>query len=91
MKLYVGNLSRETTDAQLTDLVVKFGTLTSSTVARERSSGDSKGFGFVEFGTAEEGKAAIAGLNGTEFGGRTLKVSEARSQTSQKDPLGGKY
>jgi RNA recognition motif-containing protein len=89
MKLYVGNLSKEITDAQRTDLVVKFGTLTSSTVARERNSGDSKGFGFVEFGTSEEGKAAIAALNGMEFGGRTLKVSEARSQ--QKDPLGGKY
>ena len=90
MKLYVGNLSKEITDAQLTDLAVKFGALKSSTVARERTSGDSKGFGFVEFNSNDEAKAAIVGLNGTEFGGRTLKVSEARSQTA-KDPLGGKY
>lgn len=90
MKLYVGNLSKEITDAQLTDLAVKFGALKSSTVARERTSGDSKGFGFVEFNNSDEAKAAIVGLNGTEFGGRTLKVSEARSQTA-KDPLGGKY
>jgi len=90
MKLYVGNLSKEITDAQLTDLAVKFGALKSSTVARERTSGDSKGFGFVEFNNNDEAKAAIVGLNGTEFGGRTLKVSEAKSQTA-KDPLGGKY
>jgi RNA recognition motif-containing protein len=90
MKLYVGNLSKEITDAQLTDLAVKFGGLKSSTVARERTSGDSKGFGFVEFNNKEEAQAAIVGLNGTEFGGRTLKVSEARSQAA-KDPLGGKY
>lgn len=90
MKLYVGNLSKEITDAQLTDLAVKFGALKSSTVARERTSGDSKGFGFVEFNNSDEAKAAIVGLNGTEFGGRTLKVSEAKSQTA-KDPLGGKY
>jgi len=90
MKLYVGNLSKEITDAQLTDLAVKFGALKSSTVARERTSGDSKGFGFVEFNSSDEAKAAIVGLNGTEFGGRTLKVSEAKSQTA-KDPLGGKY
>lgn len=89
MKLYVGNLSKEITDAQLTDLAVKFGALKSSTVARERTSGDSKGFGFVEFNSSEEARTAIAGLNGTEFGGRTLKVSEARSQ--EKNPLGGKF
>jgi RNA recognition motif-containing protein len=81
LKIYVGNLSREISDAQLKDLVVPFGTLTSSTVAREHISGESKGFGFVEFGTAEEAKAAIAGLNGKEVSGRLLKVSEAKNQT----------
>ena len=80
MKIYVGNLSREITDAQLTDLAVPFGKPTSSNVAREHTSGESKGFGFVEFGNAEEAKAAIAGLNGKEVSGRTLKVSEAKSQ-----------
>jgi RNA recognition motif-containing protein len=84
LKIYVGNLSREVTDAQLNDLAVPFGKLTSSTVARERISGESKGFGFVEFGNAEEAKAAIAGLNGKEVSGRMLKVSEARVQ-SQAD------
>ncbi len=88
MKLYVGNLSKEITDAQLNDLVAPFGKPTSSNVARERTSGESKGFGFVEFGNAAEANAAITGLNGKEVSGLTLKVSEARSQ---KDPLRGRY
>jgi len=50
-------------------------------VARERSTGASQGFGFVEFANPDEAKAAINGLNGKDVGGRTLKVSEARSQT----------
>lgn len=90
MKIYVGNLSKELTDAQLSELAVPFGKLTSSAVARERHSGDSKGFGFVEFVTAEEARAAIVGLNGKEVGGQNLKVSEAKSQ-APKDPLGGTY
>jgi len=78
MKLYVGNLSKQITDAQLNDLAVPFGTLVSATVATERSSGESKGFGFVEYSNADEGKAAIAGLDGREVNGQALKVNEAR-------------
>lgn len=78
MKLYVGNLSKQITDAQLNDLAVPFGTLVSAVVATERSSGESKGFGFVEYTNAEEGKAAIAGLDGKEVNGQALKVNEAR-------------
>jgi len=78
MKLYVGNLSKQITDAQLNDLAVPFGTLVSATVATERSSGESKGFGFVEYTNADEGKAAIAGLDGREVNGQALKVNEAR-------------
>ena len=89
MKLYVGNLPREVTEEQLNAIAVKFGTLTSSNVARERS-GESKGFAFLQFGTNEEANAAIEGLNGHEIGGRTLKVSEARNQVPA-DPLGGRY
>ena len=89
MKIYVGNLSRDITDAQLTELAQPFGALTSSAVARERA-GDSKGFGFIEFGTADAAKAAIAALNGKEFGGQALKVSEAKNQIP-RDPLGGRY
>ena len=84
LKIYVGNLSSDIDDARLNDLVTPFGKPTSSSVAKDRSSGQSKGFGFVEFGNAEEAKAAIAGLNGKEVGGKVLKASEAKSQTPDK-------
>jgi cold-inducible RNA-binding protein len=78
MKLYVGNLSKQITDAQLNDLAVPFGTLISATVATERSSGASKGFGFVEFTNADEARAAITGLDGRDVNGQALKVNEAK-------------
>jgi cold-inducible RNA-binding protein len=78
MKLYVGNLSKQVTDAQLNDLAAPFGTLISANVAVERSTGASKGFGFVEYSSADEGRAAIAGLDGREVNGQALKVNEAR-------------
>ena len=78
MKLYVGNLSKNVTDAQLNDLAVPFGTLVSANVATERSTGESKGFGFVEFSNADEGRAAITGLDGRDVNGQALKVNEAR-------------
>jgi cold-inducible RNA-binding protein len=78
MKLYVGNLSKQITDSQLNDLAVPFGTLVSATVATDRTSGESKGFGFVEFSNADEAKAAITGLDGKEVNGQALKVNEAR-------------
>ena len=89
MKLYVGNLAKEVTEEELNAIAVKFGTLTSSNLARERN-GDSKGFAFLQFGTTEEAKSAIEGLNGREIGGRVLKVSEARNQVPT-DPLGGRF
>ncbi|HYI08750.1 MAG TPA: RNA-binding protein [Thermoanaerobaculia bacterium] len=78
MKLYVGNLSKQVTDSQLNDLAVPYGKLLSANVATERSSGESKGFGFVEYSTAEEGQAAITGLDGRDVNGQALKVNEAR-------------
>jgi len=78
MKLHVGNLSKQVTDAQLNDLAVPFGKVVSANVATERSSGDSKGFGFVEFSTADEARAAITGLDGRDVNGQALKVSEAK-------------
>ena len=78
MKLYVGNLSKQINDAKLNELAVPFGTVVSATVATDRSSGESKGFGFVEFATGDEAKAAIAGLNGREVEGQALKVDEAK-------------
>jgi RNA recognition motif-containing protein len=78
MKLYVGNLSKQITDAQLNDLAVPFGALISANVATERSSGQSKGFGFVEYGNADHALAAITGLDGREVNGQALKVNEAK-------------
>lgn len=78
MKLYVGNLSKQITDAQLNDLAVPYGTLVSANVATERSSGASKGFGFVEFANADEARAAITGLDGRDVNGQALKVNEAK-------------
>ena len=78
MKLHVGNLSKQVTDSQLNDLAVPFGKVVSATVATERSSGESKGFGFVEFGSDDEARAAIKGLDGRDVEGQSLKVSEAK-------------
>lgn len=78
MKLYVGNLSKQVNDAQLNDLATPFGKIVSANVATERSSGESKGFGFIEFTTADEGQAAITGLDGRDVNGQNLKVNEAK-------------
>ena len=78
MKLYVGNLSNQVNDAQLGDLAKPFGTIVSANVAVDRTNGVSKGFGFVELSTPEEGRAAIAGLNGKDVNGQALKVDEAK-------------
>lgn len=86
MKLYVGNLSKQINDAQLNDLAVPFGTLISATVATERSSGESKGFGFVEFSNADEARAAITGLDGKEVNGQALKVNEAKPRKEAGSP-----
>jgi RNA recognition motif-containing protein len=78
MKLYVGNLSKQVTDAQLNDLAVPYGALLSANVATERSSGQSKGFGFVEYTNAVDGQAAMTALDGRDVHGQLLKVNEAK-------------
>lgn len=78
MKIYVGNLSKQITDVELNELAVPFGTPVSANVAIERKGGESKGFGFIEFSSDEEGRAAIAGLNGRDVNGQELKVDEAK-------------
>ena len=77
-KLFVGGLPFATTDDELKELFAAHGTVASATVVRDRDSGRSKGFGFVEFENDEEGKAAEAALNGTEVGGRSISVAMAR-------------
>ena len=77
-KLYVGNLSYDTSDSDLQRLFGEFGAVESAQVVSDRDTGRSKGFGFVEMGSDQEAQAAISALNGKEVGGRALTVNEAR-------------
>lgn len=77
MKLYVGNLPYNISDDQLSGMFAKFGTPDSARVITDRDTGQSKGFGFVEFSNPDQAKEALS-LNGTEFGGRAIRVNEAR-------------
>lgn len=77
-KLYVGNLSYDTTEDSLKDAFGKAGTVESANVIADKMSGRSKGFGFVEMATEDEAKKAIEMLNGKEVDGRELVVNEAR-------------
>lgn len=83
MNLYVGNLPYSTTDEELRDLFAAYGTVVSATVLRDRYSGLSRGFGFVEMSNDAEAQAAIQGLNGTMLEGRPLKVDKARPRTDR--------
>jgi cold-inducible RNA-binding protein len=78
MKLYVGNLPYTMDEGDLRDLFTPYGTPSSVAVIMDRGTGRSKGFGFVEFESDTEAKAAISALNGRDFSGRALTVSEAR-------------
>lgn len=83
MKLYVGNLSYSLSEADLEEAFGEFGTVTSTAIIKDRDSGRSKGFGFVELEDDSQGKAAIEGLNGKEIGGRAVVVNEARPRTDK--------
>lgn len=85
-KLYVGNLSFDVDNKTLEQLFAAYGTVESADVINDRSTGQSKGFGFVEMSSNEEAKAAISGLDGKEHGGRALKVNEAKPR---EDRSGG--
>ncbi len=87
MKLYVGNLSFDSTETDLQDLFEKYGTVTETHVISDRETGRSRGFGFVTMGSNSEGTAAIAALHGKQIGGRTLTVNEARPKEDR--PRGG--
>src|SRR5215218_10872803 len=78
IKLYVGNLSFNTSSEDLRELFSQAGTVESAAVVEDRDTGRSRGFGFVEMATREEGEAAIQQFNGKEVGGRALNVNEAR-------------
>ncbi|MFQ5589916.1 MAG: RNA recognition motif domain-containing protein [Phycisphaerae bacterium] len=81
-KLYVGNLGYDVTSPDLEQLFAVHGSVESANVITDRSTGKSKGFGFVEMSSNTEAEAAIAALDGKDFGGRTIKVNEARPRAA---------
>jgi len=83
MKLYVGNLSFDTTQQDLEKLFAEIGTVTSTNIIEDRETGRPRGFGFVEMSSKEDGQNAITQLNGKEFDGRQLKVNEAKPQENR--------
>jgi RNA recognition motif-containing protein len=87
MKIYVGNMPYGVTEEDLKQSFSAFGEVTSVTIIKDKMSGQSKGFGFVEMASAEQGAAAISGMNGKELKGRKLNVNEARPR--QDDQRGG--
>lgn len=86
-KLYVGNLSYETTEEQLSTLFSEAGAVASAKIITDRHTGQPRGFGFVEMETKMDGQKAISMLNGRNIDGRALTVNEARPQ--QKGGFGG--
>ncbi len=89
MKIFVGNLSHEVGESDLRLAFEKFGKLDSATLIKDKYTGHSKGFGFVEMPTNEEAQAAIDGLNGTELKGKVLTVNVARPRTENRGSGGG--
>lgn len=89
MKLYVGNLSYEVTEEDLRQAFEPFGQIESAVIIKDKISGQSKGFGFVEFPSQADGQSAIDGLNGHELKGRNINVNEARPRTEGRGGQGG--
>lgn len=88
-KLYVGNLPYATTDDDLRGMFEAYGTVQSAQVIKDRESGRSKGFGFVEMANADEAENAIQALNGRDLKGRRINVNEARPRENTR-PSGGR-
>ncbi|MEP7342912.1 MAG: RNA-binding protein [Acidobacteriota bacterium] len=89
MKLYVGNLSFQTTDEDLQGLFAQAGSVESVSLVTDRDTGRSRGFGFIEMGSKAEGEAAISQFNGTEVHGRSLTVNEAKPRENRNGGGGG--
>lgn len=90
MKLYVGNLAFQTNSQELQELFAQSGTVQSATIIEDRETGRSRGFGFVEMSSKEEGTAAIAQFNGKEINGRALNVNEAKPRENRNFGGGGR-
>ena len=90
MNIYVGNLSFDVTDDELKEAFEAFGQVTSANIIKDKFSGNSRGFGFVEMPQKEEAEAAIEGLNGKDMKGRALNVNEARPRSEGGGGGGGR-
>ena len=88
VKIYVGNLSFQTSESELRDLFSQHGEVKDATILLDRETGRSRGFGFIEM-EDDSGKNAISALDGSDFGGRNLKVNEARPRNDRPRDSGG--
>ncbi|MCC7389768.1 MAG: RNA-binding protein [Phycisphaerales bacterium] len=89
MKLYVGNLSFNTSESQLRDLFAQHGEVASASLVMDRETGRPRGFGFVEFTSDDAGRAAIEALNGQNIDGRDIVVNEAKPREPRSGGFGG--
>lgn len=88
-KLYVGNLSFNTSETELREMFSQYGDVASASLVMDRDTGRPRGFGFVEMSNADQAQAAIAGHNGKNVGGRDLTVNEAKPRESRSGGGGG--
>jgi len=88
-KIYVGNMSYSTTDVGLRDAFAQFGNIVEATIVKDKETGRPRGFGFVTFDTADAANAAVAGMNGRELDGRTLRVNLAQDNKGGSRTGGG--
>lgn len=89
MNIYVGNMSYDLTEDDLRQAFEAYGEVQSASIIKDKYSGQSKGFGFVEMGDDQKAQAAISGLNDTELKGRKLNVSKAKPRTDRREGGGG--
>jgi RNA recognition motif-containing protein len=89
VKIYVGNLSFQTTESELNELFSQHGEVREVALITDRDTGRPRGFGFVEMASDDAARNAIGALDGQEFGGRTLKVNEAKPREPRRDNNGG--
>lgn len=91
MKIFVGNLSRRVTQEALQQMFETFGQVASAEIIKDKFSGESKGFGFVEMPSKTEAQAAMTGLNGRDMDGKSLTVNEARPRNNDRRGGGGGF
>jgi RNA recognition motif-containing protein len=90
MKIYVGNLSFSTTEAELQQVFSQYGEVSDATLVTDRETGRPRGFGFVEMRNDQQAREAINSLDGKEVGGRSIKVNEAKPKTDRGSSGGGR-